>query len=161
MLKLTVTACIDASASQVWRVLSALDQIPLWVPAIRRAQCPAAPRGHGAVRICELDRVTITETMVEWDEGRSFRYEAAGAPMMKRASNRWSVKPEGPGRTLVTSEAEVELSGGLAGRLLEPLVRKIASREGERSLAALKHLVEHGEPYAGPRDDLPAAPTAC
>ena len=64
-------------------------------------------------------------------------------------------------QTLVTSTAEVELKGGLIGRLLEPLFAAIARRMGTRSMAGLKYLVENGHAYAGnPRRLLPV-PSTC
>jgi hypothetical protein len=113
----------------------------------------------GAVRVCELKQGTVVETILEWDEGRSFTYQGEGAPMMKRATNRWTVEPRGS-QTLVTSTAEVELKGGVVGLLLQPLVKIVASRMGARSLASLKYLVEQGHPYAGGHR-LALAPTAC
>ena len=63
-------------------------------------------------------------------------------------------------RTLLTSEAEVVLKGGRAGRLLEPLLRLQFSRMGSRTLAAF-NLVEHGEPSILTHAKLPRAPAAC
>lgn len=108
---MTTTICIDAPVATVWKVLSDLPAIHLWVPAIRRSHCPTQSRGVGALRVCELGQATIRETIVEWDEGRAFTYEGVGAPMMKHASNRWSVAAHGERQTLVTSYAEVELKG--------------------------------------------------
>ena len=81
MIKMTGSVCIDAPVEKVWAVLSELEEIPLWVPAIKHAHCPAQRRGVGASRICELKQATILETILEWDEGRSFRYRGEGAPM--------------------------------------------------------------------------------
>jgi hypothetical protein len=142
-------------------VLSDLPAIHQWVSAIQRSYCPAERRGVGALRVCELRQMTIRETILEWDEGRSFKYEGVGAPMMKRASNRWSVTAHGERQTLVTSEAEVELKGGVFGVFLQPLVRLMSARMGARSLASLKYLVEHGEPYAGDPRALAFGPVAC
>jgi carbon monoxide dehydrogenase subunit G len=159
MFTMTRSVCIDAPTSAVWAVLSDLDAIHVWVDSIRHSHCPAGDRGVGAVRLCELKQGTIRETIVEWDEGRSFKYRGEGAPMMKRATNRWCVEPRGA-QTLVTSTAEVVLKGGVLGLLLEPLVMRMADRMGARSLASLKYLVEHGQPYAG-KAQLAAAPVTC
>src|SRR5262245_46916609 len=123
-MKLTATVCIDASVDKVWAVLSDLEAIHLWVAAIRRSYCPHQRRGIGALRICELERATIRETIVEWNEGRSFTYRGSGAPMMKSAQNTWSLTAQGE-QTLVTTTAEVQLKGGPFGQLLTPLVKWI------------------------------------
>jgi hypothetical protein len=112
------------------------------------------------MRICELSQATIRETIVEWDEGRSFKYRGEGAPMMHHATNLWSLEPQG-NRTLVTSSAEVVLKGGVFGRLLEPLMKSMFRRLGARSLASLKYFVEQGHPYRGRSRDLAPAPALC
>lgn len=159
MFQVQRTICIDAPLEQVWAVLSQLESIPLWVPAIRRATCPSQARGVGAVRVCELTQGTVHETIVAWDEGHSFTYRGEGAPMMKRALNTWTVAAHGE-QTLVTSSAEVELKGGLFARLLAPLARLMAARLGARSMASLKYLVEHGHPYEGSKPLL-LGPETC
>src|SRR5262249_48039910 len=116
--------------------------------------------GGGAVRLCELQQGTIRETIVEWDEGSSFKYRGEGAPMMKHATNHWRVEPHGT-QTLVTTTAEVILKGGIFGILLQPLVKVMAQRMGARSLASLKYFVEHGHPFPGDPRRLAPAPAAC
>lgn len=160
MLRLTRSVCIDADAASVWAVLSDLESIPLWVPSIRRAHCPAQARGVGAMRVCELPRATIRETIVDWDEGRSFTYRGEGAPLMKSATNTWTVEARGA-ETLVTSSAAVVVKGGVLGRLLEPALRPMFERLGTRSLASLKYLVERGHPYRGVARELPPPPASC
>lgn len=80
--------------------------------------------------------------------------------MMKSATNLWSVEPRG-NLTLVTSSAEIVLKGGAFGVVLEPLVRAIAGRVGNQSLASLKYFVEHGHPHSGTARDLLPAPAIC
>ncbi len=160
MLTLKDSVCIDAPLESVWAVLSDLDAVHHWVDSIRHSHCPERDRGIGAMRVCELKQATIRETIVAWDEGRSFQYRADGAPMMKCASNTWTVEARG-NQTLVTSSAEVVLKGGIFGRMLQPLVRVVARRLGTRSLAALKYLVEHGHTYPGNPRELGPAPASC
>lgn len=160
MLRMAQTVCIDAPASAVWAVLSDLESIHLWVEAIRHSHCPDQRRGVGALRVCELSQATIHETVVEWEEGRAFKYRGEGAPMMKTASNRWSVEAHGE-QTLVTSSAEVVAKGGSFGLLLELFMRPVVARMGVRSLASLKYFVEHGHPYPGRVRELGPAPSAC
>jgi hypothetical protein len=102
----------------------------------------------------------IRERWVTWDEGHSFTYEGFGIPMMKHAANRWSVLPHGE-RSLLTSEAELELKGGVLGRLLEPLVGPLLRRMAPNALAGFKYLVEHGQPYNGKASELPRVPATC
>jgi hypothetical protein len=160
MLRLSATVCIDADARRVWAALSDLESISIWVPAIRRAHCPGARRGVGAERVCELSAGTVHETIVDWDEGRALTYRGVGAPMMKWATNRWSVEPHGA-QALVTSSAELELKGGLFGRALEPLARIAAIKAGQASLARLKFWIENGRAHEGSASRLPLPPPVC
>lgn len=160
MLKLTSSVCVDAPVTKVWAALSDLASIHLWIEAITHSYCPAQSRGVGAVRICELKQATIEETIVAWEEGRSFTYQGVGAPMLKRAANTWSVEAKGA-QTLVTSTAEAEMKGGVFGLLLQPLLKVVFARMGARSLASLKYYVEHGQPYPGRASDLALGPVAC
>ena len=162
MIKLVATVCIEAPAASVWARLAKLEDIQLWSEPVLRARCEGAlAQGVGAERTCELvGRRTITERWVAWEEGRSFTYEGFGVPLMKRAVNRWSVLPQGD-KSLLTSEAELEIKGGVAGRALEPILGPLMRRMAPQALAAFKYLVEQGHPYAGKSSDLPKAPGLC
>lgn len=162
MFTISRSVCIDAPASKVWQVLSHLEAIHLWVEPIRHSYCEgSATRGRDAVRVCELGgNIKVRETIVEWIEGKSFAYSGEGAPLAKRAVNRWTVEECGS-QSLVTTSAEVDLKGGIFGRLLEPLFAVVAGRMGVRSLAGLKFFVETGKPYAGDARRLLPIPAAC
>jgi hypothetical protein len=80
--------------------------------------------------------------------------------MMSRTSNRWSVVPQGA-QSLLISEAELEIKGGVCGRLLEPILAPLMRRMAPNALAAFKYLVEHGRPYEGRASELPRAPATC
>ncbi len=159
MMTLRGSVCVDAPVETVWAVLSNLPAIEHWVEAIEHAHCPGPARGVGAMRVCELKQATIHETIVDWQEGRSFTYRGLGAPMLQHAQNTWSVEAHGA-QTLVTSTAEVVLKGGVFGRVLEPLVRVMSKRLGDQSLAALKYFVEHGRAHERGLT-LGPAPTHC
>ena len=102
----------------------------------------------------------VKEEWTHWDEGNSFTYLASGAPLMKFAKNRWSLQSVN-GKTLLTTESEVELKGGLFGTLLQPLVRIMTNRMGSDALAAFKYLVENGQPYEGKHSSLPRVSPIC
>ncbi len=161
MIKIRNSVCIEAPAPRVWHYLSKIEAIEHWVPAIRRVHCETERmRGVGAVRICELEKFNVREEFLEWEEGRSFKYRGTGAPMMAWATNRWTIEPIGE-KTLVVSESELVVKGGVLGRLLEPIVY-LAVRLGlPNSLAPLKYYVETGRPYAGNPRRLPVPQSAC
>jgi hypothetical protein len=162
MVKLHSSACIDAPAAQVWTHLARLEDIQLWSDAVVSARCNGPiSRGIGAERTCDLGgNRTISERWVAWDEGRSFQYEGMGLPMVKRAVNRWSVLPQGD-RALLTSEAEVEFTGGLFGKLLGLVMAPVMRRIAAGALASFKYLVENGQPYTGNAAKLPRPAPTC
>ena len=53
------------------------------------------------------------------------------------------------GKTLLTTESEVVLKGGIFGKILEPLMLLISKKMGSDALSAFKYLVENGQPYEG------------
>jgi hypothetical protein len=163
MLRLSATVCIDAPAGTVWRALARLEDLVLWSEPVISARCePGRSGGVGAERICQLKGgITLTERWSAWEEGHAFSYEGTGIPLVRRARNTWTVHPHGADRTLLESNAEVEVKGGPLGRLLEPLLAWQSRRLGQRSLAAFKHLVEHGTPPSAKHSRLPRIPATC
>ncbi len=161
-MKLKISACIDAPKEKVWQALANVSNVDLWVETIQSARCQGTQtRGIGTVRICRLKgNLTIRETWTKWDEGNSFTYQAADLPLVKLATNTWSVETVN-GKTLLTSKSELKLKGGIFGKLLEPLMFVVSKRLGANSLAALKHLVETGHPYEGKISHLPRPPLTC
>jgi len=163
MMKLSAAICVDAPVSKVWEVLSQLDAIHLWSSAIHRSYCePGHSRGVDAVRVCELGgHVTVKETIIAWDEGRSFTYVGRGLPLIKCAANTWRVEDYGP-QTLVTSSAVLEVKGGIWGRLFVTILRLMSHQVGRKALVSFKYLVENGKPYEGNvKRLLPTAMTMC
>lgn len=162
MIKLYSSACIDTSVEETWKVLSQIENIVLWSEPIETSFCSGdISRGVGAERTCKLKgNITIYEKWIDWDEGKSFTYLGFNLPLTKSAENTWSVISEN-GKTLLTSEAEIVLKGGIFGKLLEPLMHKMSKRMGANALAAFKYLVENGEPYKDKHSSLPRAPITC
>ncbi len=162
MIKLSASVCIEAPAEIVWARLAKLEDIQLWSSSVLQARCEGAlSQGVGAERTCDLaGNITIKEHWVAWDEGRSFKYEGSGIPLMKRATNLWSVLPQGE-KSLLTSEAELEIKWGTLGRILELLMAPLMQRMAPRALTPFKYLVENGHPYKGKASQLPRAQAIC
>jgi len=163
MIELTNSACIEASTDKVWVVLADLEGVHTWVEPIKSARCiDGKSRGLGAIRVCDLSGgISITEEWTAWDEGKSFEYIAVGMPLIERATNRWELHREKGDKTLLISHAEIILKGGVFGKLLEPVMRPVMKAMGPRTLASLKHLVEHGTPFQGKHSKLALAPVTC
>lgn len=73
----------------------------------------------------------------------------------------WSVRPESPQQSLLTTEAEIELEGGPLGKLLEPVMSAVFRRMAPNALTAFKYLVKNGQPYDGRHSEMPRAPAIC
>jgi carbon monoxide dehydrogenase subunit G len=162
MIKLFASAWIEAPAETVWARLAKLEDIQVWSEPVLQARCEGdVLQGVGAERVCDLaGNVTIREHWVAWEEGHSFTYEGFGLPMMKRAVNHWSVIPKGE-KTLLTSEAELELKGGVFAKILEPIIGPLIHKMASNALAPFKYFVENGRPYNGKSSELPIAPVIC
>ena len=161
-MKLIMSACIEASTDQVWNILSDISNVNLWVDPIISASCESSvKRGVGAIRVCKLKgNMTITEKWVEWDEGNSFTYHADEISLIKSAKNKWTVKSD-KGKTLIITESDVVLKGGVFGKILEPLMYLVSKKMGTDSLAALKYLVETGKPFEKQFSKLPRVAITC
>jgi hypothetical protein len=162
MLKMKSYACIEASPKTTWKVLSDLENLSMWSePVISSKYIGDIKQGVGAQRICHLsNNVTITEKWTDWVEGETYTYEGFNLPLVKSAKNKWSVKAVN-GKTLLSTEAEVVLKGGIFGRLLEPLMLIISKKMGADALSAFKYLVENGKPFEGKHSQLPRVSAIC
>jgi len=161
-MKLKMSACINSPKENVWKVLSDISNVDLWVDPILSAHCESdIKKGIGTIRVCKLKgNMTIKERWTEWDEGISFTYLADETSFFKSAKNRWSLKPH-EGKTLIITESEVVLKGGIFGKIFEPLMYLISKKMGADSLAAFKYLVENGVPYEGSFSKLPRVSVLC
>ncbi len=163
MLTLKGAVCIDAPLEQTWAVLSDLERISDWSEEIQTAVCVSQQkRGVGAQRECLLsNNITIEEQIIAWQEGQSFTYEAHNIPLVAKAKNTWRVA-EQQGKTLLSTESEIVMQGGLLGVIcLQPLMYLMARLMGGKTLAALKYLVEQGQPYQGKYSSLPPVSVIC
>lgn len=163
-MKLTVTACIEATKEKTWEYLSDVSNINLWVDDIITSPCESnQTRGIGTVRICHLRGNKISrEKFVAWEEGHSYTYQAVttSMPMVKQAQNTWSVTSMNE-KTLLTSEPEIVMKGGIFGKFLGLLMRPMIQKQMADVLASFKYLVENGQPYDGKPSRLSRAPITC
>lgn len=162
MITLRNTACIEAPTNKVWSALADLESVDAWVEPIKRARCDGdKSQGVGASRTCDLaGGISIREHWTSWNDGQSFEYTAVGMPLIERATNRWTLHSEDD-KTLVVSETEIVLKGGMFGRILEPFMRLPMKALGPRTLASLKYWVENGTRYPGKHSKLRSAPVTC
>ena len=136
------TVRIDASADQVWGVLSDHRGMPRWFPldtvALAREGQPA-PNGVGAERVMRGSKTNMREQVVGWDAARSLRYRLLeGAPITCH-QGKVDIRRV-PGGSEVTWKIryrpKIPGTAGIARRAVEKLLDDVLPR--------LKSVVEHG-----------------
>lgn len=161
MLNINSSACVEASQELTWKYLSDLENLDQWSEPVLSVTCDGKAKGMDAERTCRLrGGIEVRERWIAWDEGKSYTYIGTGVPLAKTAKNTWTLTSYGD-KTLVASEVEVEMKGGVFGKLLEPLMLIMSRKMASDSLAAFKYLVENGKPYPGKHSKLPRAPASC
>jgi uncharacterized protein YndB with AHSA1/START domain len=129
----------------VWPYLVEPEKIMRWFTLLESFAYTSEQRGVGATfhyeersagRLMKLDyRVT------EWVENRRFAFTMTSGPLVKD-DQAWRIEAV-PAGSRVTLEEDVELSGGMVGRMLLALgVGRSIGRHLEQMLARLKELVE-------------------
>jgi len=158
---------IAVPASRAWAVLGErFGHIGEWATPIERSSLAGDPRS-GAVRTCHIARFgpvargVVRERLVEYEPAAMrFIYEAVeGLPsFIGRASNRWTVAPDGPEHCFVSSHAELQLLGAM--RLLALPLRWRMRADSAKVLKDLRHFLERGEAHPRKRRALSGAERA-
>lgn len=79
----SVSRRIDAPAATVWRILTDLDQWPLWGPSVRHAELAGGARELGrGVRgtVWTAIGIPMPFEITEFDPGRRWNWSVAGVP---------------------------------------------------------------------------------
>jgi uncharacterized membrane protein len=149
---------VGAPADVVWQTLSKLDDIEIYMQAIKYSKMNSTSNeGIGAERLCDIEGIgKLAERIVEWSEGTGFKYEVVeGRPaIMRKLSNKWEMRKVG-NQTEVSMEIEVQAKYGLIGRLLEQFaIKPQVARTSKGGLAQVKYYLEEGQAYTGDVDKL-------
>lgn len=105
-----------------------------------RERMEKGARASGATRVAGK-RVEWSSEVTEYLEGQRVEMRSIEAPMDFHIT--WTYEPDGDG-TLVTFEQEVAELGGFFGRIADPVVTKMYSRDVRSNLESLKILLEEG-----------------
>lgn len=97
-------------------------------------------RASGTTRVAGK-RINWTSEVTEYDEGSRVEIRSIDAPMDFEIA--WSYEQDGDA-TLVTFEQTVPDTGGFFGKLTDPIVTKMYSRDVRSNLENLKTLLEDG-----------------
>jgi carbon monoxide dehydrogenase subunit G len=132
-----------ADPQRVWDVLADFGSIHEWLPGVDHS-CVLRSNPDGPVgtqRRVQMGRLTLVETITEFDAPTALAYDIAGFPRwLRRFNNRWTLAPAGRGATAVTLTTTVDLGSGrireLAARLVCLVLAKLSSDTMLAGLAA-------------------------
>ena len=154
--KINKTVRIDAPADQVWEILGhQFHDAGAWASAIHKSgphqagpvagDAPFAQNG----RACDTSLGPFRETVQHYDEAAmAYGYTAEGDKtpfFVKSLQNNWTVKADGPARSVVTMQMEAKLLPVFA-QLMGPIIRRQFDTVLDETTDDLKHYVETGSP---------------
>jgi hypothetical protein len=133
------TRTIHAPTEHVWSLLARFDRIVDWAPNVGHSEAMTDPPfGVGAARRVQVRRLTLVETVLEWDEGSTLAYTIDGLPpVVERVVNRWDLEPAGPDHTTVTTTIDVTPGPRPPMRVAAALVTRVLGRANTQMLSGL------------------------
>ncbi len=136
---------IDAPPQTIYEVIMDAGRLGDWVTVhegLEDAPDGALRKGSTLTQRLKLAgrSFTVRWKVVENDRAQRVVWEGDG-PVRSRAKVIYDLTPEGDG-TRFSYTNEYHLPGGALGKLAEPAVRRVSAGELDRSLEALKKLVE-------------------
>ncbi len=141
-MQFTIGEVIERPIDEVFGFLANVERVPEWVPAaVSRTKQTEGPVELGT-RVSAVDRILgrrmeFTEEVVEFEPPRSMAMKLSGA---LNGEFRGRLNHVG-GATTVTFDVHVEPSG-IAQRLLDPVVSRVAKRMMRADLQRLKGRLE-------------------
>jgi carbon monoxide dehydrogenase subunit G len=142
------TRTVHATPEQAWSVLADFDRIVEWAPSVDHSEAMTEPPfGVGAARRVQVGRLTLVETVTDWEEPSTLAYTLEGLPpFAARATNRWTLEPAGPDRTTVTVTADVTPGPRPPMRVAAAIGSRVLARGNDRLLAGLADHLERTAP---------------
>ena len=136
---------IAADPQAVWDVLADFGSISSWADNVDHS-CILTQGSEpiGTTRRVQIGRNALVETITEFDTTRTLAYDVDGLPKrVHRFNNRWSLRPVGYGRTVVTLTSTVEIGSGPMHKLAERAVCRVQVRQSDIMLAGLADRLEN------------------
>lgn len=149
MTQITTSRIINAPASQVWEIISNYHNADVYHPLLQSVeQLTELERGVGAARQCNLyNNSSVVETVIEWEEGKSYTVETNEQPIFGQTKGTMRVTPIDANSSQVRVATTYTPKWGLFGKLLDFLLFKmIVNHAVDRVLNGLQHHVETSEP---------------
>lgn len=138
-------ATIEAPADAVWAALADFPGISRWaVDVDHSCSMTDTTVGLGAARRVQTGRVTLVETVREWEPGTGLAYDIAGLPPVVRSVvTSWTLAAGEPDdRTEVTVRTDVDAGPRPPRRLIAALVARRFGSAADGMLAGLAAHVE-------------------
>ncbi len=125
---------------QVWEVLADFGAISQWMDGVDHS-CILSTNADGPVgtaRRVQMGRMTLVETVTEFDAPTVLAYDIVGLPrFLGHLNNRWTLQPSGPGATTVTLTSTVDLGPVRIQTLAARLVCLLLANSSDTMLARL------------------------
>jgi uncharacterized protein YndB with AHSA1/START domain len=141
------TRTIAAHPKEVWDVLADFGAIGSWVDKVDHSciLVHGADDGPlGTTRRVQIGRNTLVERITEFDAPHALAYDIEGLPkLVRRASNRWTLRPAGDASTVVTLTSTAEIGSNAIQKLAERVVCRVMARESAGMLAGLANRLEN------------------
>ena len=167
-MEMTAQVRIEVPAARAWEVVGTrFGDIAAWVAPITASSLDRAVAAAGAIRTCQvsglgpLGDMVVRERLLAFDDaGRSLMYDAVdGMPrFVRRATNRWTVEPDGASACVVRTRAVLDLVWWM--RPAAPFMAARLRREGVAVLDELAHHLRTGRPHPRKAVSSAAARTA-
>ncbi|KUI25624.1 cyclase [Mycobacterium sp. IS-1742] len=124
---------VRADPQTVWAALADFGAIGDWLSGVDHScLLRTDPDGPiGTARRVQMGRLTLVETITDFDAPTTLAYDIVGLPRrLRRFNNRWTLRPDGSA-TAVTLTTTVDLGPGrirgLAARLVCLVLAKMSS----------------------------------
>lgn len=150
-LRFSTTHVVAAPPDAVWRVLGDFGTEHRWTKTLSFCERDTPDVRVGTSRTCTLPkplmgRTRVTETLTEYEPGRSLAYALDGAAgPFARAASRWSLDARDDGRTAVRVEGIFEPKHGAARMLVWPLAKPYLVRVARGVVRELDDHVTRGQ----------------
>ena len=145
MVRIEKQITIDAPKAQVWAVLADFGNVHAWAPGVTHSYSTSDNNGgDGASRHCDIKGFgSGEEDVLDWQEGRSFRYRATALGPIGESISVWEVQPQGGGRSKVVTTFEFLVRfGPLGAAMMVLFMRRKVNRAFDQTLRSLKAFVE-------------------
>jgi uncharacterized protein YndB with AHSA1/START domain len=138
---------IAARKSKVWAALADFPAIVTWAPNVDHSTAAtAAPNGIGAVRRVQSGRVTLLETIVDWQPEDRLGYTLDGLPKIAGSVvTTWHLAETGDG-THVTVTSQIHPRPNPLGRVVARALGRQLAKAANQMLSGLADHVEERTP---------------